>query len=125
MLNTLGLKYTDDHEWVMLEGNIARMGVTDYAQKQLGDIVFVEEVAKAGSKVEQGEPIATVESVKAVTEVYAPVSGTIKEFNATLDGEPEMINEDPHGDGWIYAIEVADRAEYDKLHDEEPGTGEE
>lgn len=101
------LKYTDDHEWVETVGkDRARVGITDYAQKQLGDIVFVE-LPKVGDKLEAGRAFGTVESVKSVSELYAPLSGTVAAINTDLADDPESLNGDPYGDGWIIELTVA------------------
>lgn len=107
------LKYTKDHEWVRLEGNKAWIGVTDYAQSQLGDVVFVECTA-LNEKVAVGSPIATIESVKAVSDIYAPLSGTIVELNTELENAPEMVNENSYA-AWIAVIEVESDEEYQEL----------
>lgn len=108
------LKYTEEHEWVRIEGNRATIGITDYAQKELGDIVFVE-VPEVGATVVQHNPMAVVESVKAVSDVYAPVSGTVLEVNEALETNPELVNQDPYGEGWIAVIEMSDPAEAEAL----------
>ncbi|MEU3244059.1 MULTISPECIES: glycine cleavage system protein GcvH [unclassified Streptomyces] len=109
------LKYTKDHEWVRVtrEG-VVRVGITHHAQKELGDIVFAELPAK-GTAVSAGDPFGTLESVKAVTEVYAPVSGEVTALNDELDDSPETVNEDPYGDGWLIEITFTDRTELDRL----------
>ena len=109
-----GLKYSKEHEWVSVEENIAMVGVTDYAQDELGDIVYVE-LPKVGDKVTKDDPFASVESVKAVSDIYAPVSGTVVEVNDDLAESPEMINEDPYGDAWMIRIEMSDPEELDDL----------
>jgi len=109
-------RYTKDHEWVSVEGNVARIGITDHAQSELGDIVFVE-LPSVGAAVRAGEILATVESVKAVGDVNAPIDGTVTEVNEALESSPETINASPHGDGWIAAIEVADPSAVDGLLD--------
>jgi len=108
------LKYSKDHEWVKFEGNRARVGITDYAQSQLGDVVFVE-VPVVDSHVAVGAGFSVVESVKAVSDIYAPVSGVVVEVNETLADAPEIINEDPYGEGWLVVIEVADQADWGEL----------
>lgn len=110
------LRYTEDHEWVRLEGDEARVGITHHAQQQLGDIVFVE-LPDVGKKVNKGELVATVESVKAVGEVYAPVSGEVVEVNSALESSPELVNKDPYGQGWILVLRVDNPAELDELMD--------
>ncbi len=110
------LKYSTEHEWLRIEGDIARVGITDYAQDQLGDIVFVE-LPKVGKVLKQGEEAAVVESVKAASEIYAPASGTVTEVNTALSGEPGLINPAPETDGWIYKLSLATPAELDTLLD--------
>lgn len=112
------LKYSREHEWVLLEGNVVTVGITDFAQEQLGDIVFVE-LPAVGDKVTKDEPMGVVESVKAVSDIYAPVSGTVLEVNDDLPDSQEMINEDPYGDGWMVKIEMADKTDLDELMDAE------
>ncbi len=101
------LKYSKQHEWVLVEGNVATVGITDYAQEQLGDIVFVE-LPAIGDKASKEDAFCVVESVKAVSDVYAPVSGKVLEVNDDLPDSPEMLNEDPYGDGWMVKIEMND-----------------
>ncbi len=108
------LRYTKDHEWVRTEGATARVGLTDYAQRQLGDIVFAE-LPQVGDTFEASQPIGSVESVKAVTETYAPVAGTVVAVNETLNDSPEAINTDPYDDGWLIEIEMADPQHLDGL----------
>lgn len=108
------LRYTRDHEWVRIEEGKARVGITDYAQKSLGDVVYVE-LPPLGKAVKKGERAATVESVKAVGEVFAPLSGEVVEVNEPLRKSPELINKDPYGQGWLFALAVADRAEIETL----------
>jgi glycine cleavage system H protein len=109
-------RYTKEHEWVRLQGNIATVGITDYAQHELGDVVFVE-LPKTGTKLKAGQPFGTVESVKAVSEIYAPVSGEVTEINAALADNPENVNKDPHGQAWLIKLKVADPAEPSSLMD--------
>ena len=111
------IRYTKDHEYVRLDGNVATVGITDYAQEQLGDIVFVE-LPAIGKKVEKGAEAAVVESVKAASEVYAPVSGDVIEVNGALEGEPAKVNDDPLGTGWFLKLKVKDRTEFEALMDE-------
>ena len=111
-----GLLYTQDHEWGKVENKTIRVGITDYAQSELGDIVFVEFVEK-GTHIDCGESLGTVESVKAVSEIYAPVSGTILEVNELLSDTPELVNQDCYGDAWMAVIEMDDPAEADALMD--------
>ena len=107
--------YTEEHEWINKEGYI---GITDYGQKELGDIVFVE-LPEENEEYEAGEEFATVESVKAVSPVYCPVSGSITEINSDLNEAPELINQQPHEDGWLVKIEIQDETELDELMDVE------
>lgn len=100
--------YTREHEWVKLEGRKAKIGITDYAQKELGDIIFIE-LPAVGEKVTAGSRLATVESVKSVSEVYAPVSGEVLEVNDDLEHSPEYLNQDPYGKGWIAVVETDDQ----------------
>jgi len=109
-------RYTKEHEWVLTAGMTATMGITDFAQRELGDIVYVE-LPAVGRAVTQGEVLGTIESVKAVSEIYAPVSGTIAEVNALLKDKPETINADPHGAGWVCKLTVSVPAELDALLD--------
>ncbi|RLD03334.1 MAG: glycine cleavage system protein GcvH [Chloroflexota bacterium] len=111
------LKYTTNDEWVRVEDNIATIGITDYAQDQLSDVVFVEIVAFEGDELSQGETCAVVESVKAAADVYMPVSGTILEINEALADSPETVNEDPFGAAWLVKVELSDSGELDKLMD--------
>ena len=108
------LKYSKEHEWVLVESGVATVGVTDYAQDQLGDIVFVE-LPAVGDKVSKEDAFGVVESVKAVSDIYAPVSGKVVEVNDDLPENPEMLNEDPYGDGWIIKIEMNDPEELQDL----------
>lgn len=108
------LKYTEDHEWIRKEGNIAYVGITDYAQSELGDVVFVE-IETVGETLSKGEAFGTIEAVKTVSDSYMPVSGTIIEKNEKLDAQPDLINKDPYGDGWMIKIEITNPAEYDEL----------
>jgi glycine cleavage system H protein len=111
------LKFTEEHEWIRLEGEIATVGITDYAQNQLGDVVYVE-LPKPGQKVEKGKQAAVVESVKAASEVFAPVSGEVVEANQALVDEPATINADPMGKGWFMKLRLADTSQLDGLMDE-------
>lgn len=110
------LHYSTDHEWLRVEGNRVRIGITDYAQDALGDVVFVQ-VPDLGAEVAAGAGISEVESTKSVSDIYAPVAGTIVEINGELDTAPERLNADPYGDGWICTIEVADPAAINELLD--------
>lgn len=109
-------RYTNQHEWVRVDGDVATMGITDYAQHELGDVVFVE-LPKKGAKVTAGKSFGTVESVKAVSEIYAPVSGEVVEVNADLQNTPEKINSDPHGAAWLIKVRLANPAELNSLMD--------
>ncbi len=109
-------RYTKEHEWVSLEGNKLRIGITKHAQAELGDIVFVE-LPALEAQLEKGDPLATLESVKAVSDVYAPISGKVVEVNEGLEDSPETVNEDPHGKGWLVVIEVASPTQVDSLLD--------
>ncbi|MGH7045684.1 MAG: glycine cleavage system protein GcvH [Stellaceae bacterium] len=108
------LGFTKDHEWVRLDGDLAVIGITDYAQSQLGDVVYVE-LPEIGRRVTQGEEAAVVESVKAASEVYAPISGEIAEINTALGTDPSKVNTDPMGEGWFIKLRVADPKELDGL----------
>jgi glycine cleavage system H protein len=111
------LKYTDAHEWLLAtEGNTVRVGITAYAQDQLGDVVFVE-LPNVGATVEAGTPLGEVESTKSVSEIFAPVSGTVAAVNTALDDTPELVNSDPYGEGWIVEINVEDLSALDELMD--------
>jgi len=111
------LKFTKDHEWLRLDGDVATVGITPFAQEKLGDLVFVE-LPSVGTKLEQGAAAATVESVKAASDVYAPVGGEVIEVNAKVTNEPGLVNTAPTGDGWLFKLRVADRGEVDALMDE-------
>ncbi len=108
------LRYSSDHEWVRLEDGRVRVGITDYAQDALGDVVYVE-MPEVGATLEAGATVSEVESTKSVSDIYAPVSGTVAEVNADLGEAPERLNEDPYGEGWICVIELTDRAQLDGL----------
>jgi glycine cleavage system H protein len=109
-------RYTKDHEWVRVEGDVATVGITHHAQDALGDVVYVELPAK-GSKIVQGQQFGTVESVKAVSELYAPVSGEVTEVNGVLENGPQVVNSDPHGEGWMIRVRLADAGEMEQLMD--------
>lgn len=111
------LKFTEDHEWVSIDGDIATVGITDYAQGQLGDVVFVE-LPEVGKDVSKGDEAAVVESVKAASEVYAPLGGEIVEVNSALDEAPATVNEDAMGAGWFVKMKLSDASELDGLMDE-------
>lgn len=112
------LRYTTEHEWVRVEDDIAVLGVTDFAQKELGEVVFVE-LPEVGHVFDAGDEIGTIESVKAVAEVFSPLAGEIVEINETLKDDPELINEDPHGDGWLVKIKYSASSDFDDLMDAE------
>lgn len=112
------LKYTPDHEWVKVNGNEIIIGITDYAQSQLGDIVFIE-VPQVGEKVSKGSGFSVVESVKAVSDIYSPVDGVIVKVNESLEESPELVNSDPYQEGWIAVIELTDNKQLDDLLDSE------
>lgn len=114
MSNPANLKYTKEHEWIRVEGNVAYVGITDYAQSELGEIVFVE-VETIGETLAEGEVFGTVEAVKTVSELFIPISGEVLEFNAELEDAPELVNDDPYGKGWMVKISVADASELDSL----------
>ena len=114
MQTPLNLKYTKDHEWVSIEGNIATIGITDFAQRELGDIVYIE-VETLGESLNTDDVFGTVEAVKTVSDLFIPVSGKIIEFNESLDSSPEEVNSDPYGNGWMVKIEVNDDQELDNL----------
>lgn len=101
------LKYTKDHEWVRLEGNVATVGITEYAQDQLGDIVYVD-IESVDDSIEAGETFGSVEAVKTVADLYMPVTGTVIEANEALEDQPELVNQDPYGEGWMVKVEVED-----------------
>ncbi len=109
-------RYTKTHEWILLEGDIATVGISDYAQHALSDVVYVE-LPEVGQQVEQGEAVAVVESVKAAEDVYAPLSGEIVAINEALPDNPEWVNEDPYGKGWFFKLKPSDPSAYDQLLD--------
>ncbi|PZW48654.1 glycine cleavage system H protein [Humitalea rosea] len=115
------LRFTKDHEWVSLDGTLATVGITDHAQTALGDVVFVD-LPEAGREVEANEAVAVVESVKAASDVYAPLAGRITESNAALSDEPALVNSDPAGAGWFFRMELADAAAFDDLLDQDAYT---
>lgn len=110
------LRYSTDHEWVRVEGNVATIGITDFAQDALGDVVFVE-IPERGAAVTAGESFTEVESTKSVSDIYAPVTGSIVDVNDALESTPELLNSDPYGDGWLCRIEFTDGAELENLMD--------
>lgn len=110
------LKYTKDHEWVKVDGDEAMIGITEFAQKELGDIVFIE-VETEGETLEIGEAFGTIEAVKTVSDMFMPVSGEVLEFNAELESNPEIVNKDPYGEGWIIKVKIADLSSLNELLD--------
>ena len=112
------LKFTKDHEWVRVDGDVATVGITQHAQEKLGDLVFVE-LPAAGTSFKQGAPAAVVESVKAASEVYAPVTGEIVETNSAIVGDPALVNRDPMGEGWFVKLKISDKSQLDQLMDEQ------
>jgi len=110
------LKYTKEHEWILLDGDTATVGITDFAQRELGDIVYVE-VDTEGEELDQDEVFGTIEAVKTVSDLFVPVAGEVLEFNEALEDEPELINKDPYGEGWIIKMKVKDLNDLDTLLD--------
>jgi len=110
------LKYTKEHEWVLVEGNIGTIGVTEYAQGELGDVVYVD-IDPSLSEVKKGESIGTIEAVKTVSDIFAPYTGKVIEINGEIKDSPEVINSDPYGKGWMIKVEISDGAELDELLD--------
>jgi len=110
------LRYSKDHEWARLENGRVRIGITDYAQDALGDVVFVQ-IPEVGTRVEQGDSFSEIESTKSVSDIYAPISGTISEANQELADAPQRVNEDPYGDGWLAIIDADDPSQLDQLLD--------
>ncbi len=110
------LKYSKEHEWVKLDGDIVTIGITDYAQGELGDIVFIE-MPGAGDKIEFMQPFGTIEAVKAVSDMFAPVSGEVTEINSALEADAGIVNSDPYGDGWIIKAKIDDKSQLDQLLD--------
>lgn len=115
------LKYTQDHEWVKIEGDTVTVGITDFAQSELGDIVYVE-IETEGDEIEKGEVFGTVEAVKTVSDLFMPISGTIVAVNEELEDSPEVVNDDPYEKGWMIKIKVSDSGEFDALIDAEAYT---
>ncbi len=111
-------RFTEDHEWVLLEGDTASIGISDHAQEQLGDVVYVE-LPEEGAEFAEGAQAATVESVKAASEIYAPVAGEVVEVNGALNDDPSLVNSDPFGEGWFFKIKVADAGAVAKMMDED------
>ncbi len=110
------LKYTKEHEWVKIEGNTATIGITEFAQKELGDIVFIE-VETVGETLEIEEPFGTIEAVKTVSDLFMPLSGEVIEFNEVLESNPEIVNKDPYGEGWIVIVKISDPGQIEDLLD--------
>ncbi len=108
------LKYTKDHEWIRVEGNTAYIGITEFAQRELGDIVYVD-INTVGKEVSQEEVFGTVEAVKTVSDLFMPITATVSEVNGKLDANPELVNQDPYGDGWMVKVEVSDASQLDGL----------
>lgn len=108
------LKYTEEHEWIKVDGNIATIGITDHAQGELGDVVFIE-MPTAGESFKKGDVVASIEAVKTVADVFLPVSGTITELNESLNDAPETVNQDAFGNGWMFKVEMSDESELDDL----------
>lgn len=108
------LKYTKDHEWARIDGDVATIGITDYAQSELGDIVYIE-LPEVGSETKQMESFGTIEAVKAVSDMFAPLTGEVVEINTNLADQPEIMNKDPYGEGWIIKIKLSDKSELDGL----------
>jgi glycine cleavage system H protein len=116
MTYPVDLKYTKDHEWIRIEGNVATVGISDHAQSELGDIVYVE-VETVGETVDANEVFGTVEAVKTTSDLFMPLKGKVLEFNDRLTDEPELVNSDPYGDGWIIKMQIADLSEVSNLLD--------
>ena len=108
------IKFTEDHEWVRIEGDVAMVGITEYAQEQLGDIVFIE-LPEVGAAISQGDEAAVIESVKAASDIYAPISGEVGQVNGALDADPAIVNQDAQGDGWLFTMSISDAGELDNL----------
>ena len=109
-------RFTEDHEWVRIVGDVATVGITEYAQEQLGDIVFVD-LPEAGAEMAQGDEAAVIESVKAASDIYAPITGEVGEVNDSLDAEPAIVNQDAQGEGWLFTMSISDTGELDNLMD--------
>ncbi len=110
------VKFTEDHEWVRVDGGVATVGITEYAQEQLGDIVFVD-LPESGAELAQGDDAAVIESVKAASDIYAPISGEVGEVNDALDAEPAIVNQDAQGEGWLFTLAISEPGELDNLMD--------
>ena len=115
-MNLKNLKYTKDHEWVRVEGDVAYVGITDFAQGELGDIVYVE-IETLNEEIEMGDVFGTVEAVKTVSDLFMPISGEVIELNEKLESEPELVNSDPYGDGWMVKIKIDNISQLDELLD--------
>lgn len=111
------LKFSEEHEWVLVDGGVATVGITDYAQKALGDVVFVE-LPEADAEIAKGDEAGVVESVKAASEIYSAITGTVTAINEKLEADPSLVNSDPMGDGWFFKMTVADASELDELMDQ-------
>jgi glycine cleavage system H protein len=111
-----GLKYTDDHEWIKLEGNTATIGITDHAQSELGDVVFVD-IEEGLENVTKGEEFGTIEAVKTVADLFSPITGSVTAVNVDINDDPELVNSDPYGAGWMIKVEMEDSSELDQLMD--------
>ncbi len=114
-------KYTEDHEWILVEDDIATVGISDHAQEQLGDVVYIE-LPEAGAEFAQGDEAATIESVTAASEIYAPVAGKVTEVNKALNDSPDLVNSEPYGNGWFFKLRISDASEIGKLMDEKAYT---
>lgn len=110
------LKYTKEHEWVLVEGDVATVGITSFAQGELGDIVYVE-IETVGENIDKDEVFGSVEAVKTVSDLFMPISGEVLEFNEKLDGDPELVNSDPYGEGWMVKVRISNSSELDELLD--------
>jgi len=117
------LKYTKDHEWVKIEGNLCTVGITDYAQSELGDIIYLDMTSDVGSEVKQGETLGSIEAVKTVSEIYSPISGKVIEVNKGINENPSIVNTDPYEGGWIIKIEPSNKDELNNLMDSEAYKG--
>ena len=117
MTDLTSLKYTDEHEWVALAGDVATVGITDYAADKLGDVVFVD-LPSVGSSVTAGEVCGEIESTKSVSDLYSPLAGEVTAVNEALDATPELVNSDPYGEGWIFELKVSDAAAVEELMDD-------
>ncbi len=111
------LKYTSEHEWVRIDGDSAVIGITDYAQGELGDVIYVDITESLGKEVNAGDPIGSIEAVKTVSEIYVPMSGDLQDINLALQEKAVLINEDPYGEGWIIKVKFSDQSQYDNLLD--------